>query len=171
MLDLNLLILGLIGAQLIILAWWWLFPIVLAFVVAYYGFRRSVQEATEKVNEMSLRVETMELLEASEGEARQLSIENGVMAEISRIITSSLDTNSVFDNFAKETGKIIKYDGIAISHVDVDSGRYENAHLLGAELPGLELGESLPLLGTVAECLVRGKSGVIIMSGDADDDP
>ena len=46
----SLLILGLIGAQLMYFAWWWLFLLATPFAVAYYGFRRSVEEITQKTN-------------------------------------------------------------------------------------------------------------------------
>ncbi len=44
----SLLILGLIGAQLVLYDWWWLLVLVIPFVVAYYGFRHSVEEAVQK---------------------------------------------------------------------------------------------------------------------------
>jgi signal transduction histidine kinase len=44
----SLLTLGLIGAQLVTFAWWWLLVLAVPFVVAYYGFRHSVEEAAQK---------------------------------------------------------------------------------------------------------------------------
>ena len=53
--------------------------------------------------------------EASEILAR----ENAVLAEIGRIINSSLDINQVYERFAKEVGKLIPFDRIAISVADL----------------------------------------------------
>lgn len=47
-LDISLLIFGLFAAQLVILAPWWLGVLTVAFIVTYYGYRRSVQQAVEK---------------------------------------------------------------------------------------------------------------------------
>jgi two-component system NtrC family sensor kinase len=41
-------VLGMVGAQLVAHAWWWLPLMAVPFVSAYYGFRRSVEETVQK---------------------------------------------------------------------------------------------------------------------------
>lgn len=47
-LDISLLLYGLLAVQLTNLAWWWLVVLSVPFIVNYYGYRRSVQQAVEK---------------------------------------------------------------------------------------------------------------------------
>jgi signal transduction histidine kinase len=114
-LDANLLMVGLVGAQLIAFSLWWFIPLVTISVVAYFGFKWSIKESLEKTTEMALRIEAMEKLEESEKQARKLSGENAAMAEISRIVSSSYDLTEVIDDFAREVGKLIPLKGTSIS--------------------------------------------------------
>ncbi|HSR11258.1 MAG TPA: GAF domain-containing protein, partial [Thermodesulfobacteriota bacterium] len=70
------------------------------------------------------RQQAQAAMRQSEEDARQLARENAVIAEISRIITSTPDVESVFDRFAEEARKIIAFDRMAINIVDPDSGTF-----------------------------------------------
>ena len=54
-------------------------------------------------------------LEESEEEAKRLSQENAVMAEIGRIISSTLNIEEVYKLFSEEVKKLLPFDRIVIS--------------------------------------------------------
>ena len=71
------------------------------------GIRCAIQDITERK-----RVE--EALQRSEEGARRLSQENAGMAEIGRIISSTLNIEEVYERFSQEVRKLVPFDRIGI---------------------------------------------------------
>ena len=104
------------------------------------------------------------LEEASEA-AELLAAENGLLAEIGRIITSSLDINEVYEGFAQQVRRLIPFDRIAISVVDMESNSFVNEYVLGVYAEGREEGDRVGLAGTmVGYAIERGEA--VILQGD-----
>ena len=102
--------------------------------------------------------------EASEA-AGLLAAENGLLAEIGRIITSSLDINEVYEGFAQQVRRLIPFDRIAISIVDLESNSFTNEYVLGVFAEGREEGDRVGLAGTmVGHAIERGEA--VIFQGD-----
>ena len=57
-------------------------------------------------------------LRSSEEEAKRLAQENAIMAEIGRIISSTLNIQEVYERFAEEAHKLIPFDRIAINIIN-----------------------------------------------------
>jgi signal transduction histidine kinase len=64
----GLLILALIGAQLVMLAWWWLLLLLVPFVLAFYGFKHSVEEVVQKARLAEELEGKLEELKATQAE-------------------------------------------------------------------------------------------------------
>jgi two-component system cell cycle sensor histidine kinase/response regulator CckA len=103
-----------------------------------------------------------EELRRSEEEARQLSRENAVMAEIGRIISSTLNIEEVYERFAEEVRKLIPFDRIAINLVNFQENTIITSYVAGLAVPGREPGDVFPLAGTVAEEVIRAGQGLLI---------
>ncbi len=73
----SLLIMGLVGAQLVMVAWWWTLILAVPFVVAYYGFRRSVEETSHKTR----------LAEALEQKLRELKEAQAQLVQSAKLAT------------------------------------------------------------------------------------
>ncbi len=61
------------------------------------------------------RKRTREALQRSEEEATRLAQENAVMAEIGRIISSTLNIEEVYERFAAEARKLIPFGRIVVA--------------------------------------------------------
>ena len=104
-------------------------------------------------------------LEEASKAAELLAAENGLLAEIGRIITSSLDINEVYEGFAQQVRRLIPFDRIAISVVDMESNSFVNEYVLGVYAEGREEGDRVGLSGTmVGYAIERGKA--VILQGD-----
>ena len=94
--------------------------------------------------------------------------ENVLIAEIGRIISSSLDIEEVYDRFAEEVRKLIPFDRIAISIVDRENGTFTNHYVIGMQTEGRQPGDIIPLEGTLTQEAIRRRSS-LIAQGNADE--
>ena len=107
-------------------------------------------------------------LEEASKAAELLAAENGLLAEIGRIITSSLDISEVYEGFTHEVRRLIPFDRIAISVVDLESSTFVNEYVLGVFAEGREEGSRVGLAGTmVGHVIERGEA--MILQGDVDE--
>ena len=100
-------------------------------------------------------------LERSEQRSTHLAEENAVLAEIGRIITASLDVDQVFQRFAAEARKLIPFDRIAITALDLGQGTATASYVEGTQIPEWSSGESHPIAGTLTEAVVGSSSALI----------
>jgi PAS domain S-box-containing protein len=98
----------------------------------------------------------------SEECAKRLAQENAIMAEIGRIISSTLNIDEVYQHFAEEVHKLISFDGIAINIINHQEGTVTIPYVSGAAVPGRQPGVTFSLKGSVAEEVVRTNSGLIV---------
>lgn len=103
-----------------------------------------------------------ESLRAAGDEARTLAQENQILGEIGRIISSSLDINEVYSGFADQVRRLIDFDRLSISLVNLDDYTFTNAYILGEDVEGRQVGDVISLEGTVTSEAVRSKRSMII---------
>jgi PAS domain S-box-containing protein len=123
------------------------------------GIRGTVQDITE-------RKRADEALRRSEEEARRLAQENAVMAEIGRIISSTLNIEETYEAFSTEVRKIISFDRIVINMIDTEKKTVRNVHMAGEELQGRNIKDVYPLEGSGNAEMVRTKSTLLIQTED-----
>ena len=98
---------------------------------------------------------TSELAE-SEERFRAAADENAAMAEIGRIVGSSLDISLVYDRFSEQTKRLIHADIVAVMNVHPEEQRFSVAFTAGMPLTERQRGEKYPLEGTtIAETLLH----------------
>jgi PAS domain S-box-containing protein len=115
------------------------------------------------------RMQAEEILGKSEEEAKRLSQENAVMAEIGRIISSTLKIEEVYDRFAEEVSKLIPLDRICISVLEPEAGIMENAYVSGVEVPDRKAGNSYRLQGSVGEKIMHARKSLLVQTDDQDE--
>jgi PAS domain S-box-containing protein len=126
------------------------------------GIRCTIQDITDrKRGEESLR--------QSEENARQLAQENATMAEIGRIISSTLDIDEIYQSFSEEVRKIISFDRIVISAIDTEKSTVRNVYMAGKELQDRNVRDIYPLAGSGNAEMVRTKSTFLIQTEDFSD--
>ena len=137
----------------------------------------TVQEATfeQKIvyipEDMAIRIYSSDIsrlraahesLRAAGDEARALASENEILGELGRIITSSLDINEVYKGFANQVRRLIEFDRLSISLVNLDDNTFTNAYVLGQDVEGRQVGDVISLEGTVTSEAVRSRRSMII---------
>ena len=118
---------------------------------------RHLALAERVANQIAGAIANAELHKSLERESR----ERGVLAEIGRIISSSLDISQIYEAFADQVRKIIPFKRIAISLVGGETGSITVAYRTGMEIPGWAEQPSRPLAGTIDEQVLQTRVGVI----------
>jgi two-component system cell cycle sensor histidine kinase/response regulator CckA len=103
-----------------------------------------------------------EAVRRSEEEARKLAREKEVMAEIGRIISSTLNIEAVYKQVAEEVRKLIPFDRIAINVANFKENTITVSYVAGPVVSGREPGDAFPLPGSLAEHVIRVGQGFII---------
>ncbi len=103
-----------------------------------------------------------ETLRRSEEEARCLARNNALIAEVGKIISSSLEIDEVYELFAQQVAKFIPFNWLAITLVDKQKGLFYNPHTLGDHIPERSPGETIPLAGSFTEEVILRRAGTLI---------
>ena len=106
-------------------------------------------------DELAERVRAEQELRKSEEQARHLARENATMAEIGRIISSSIEISEVYGRFAEEVRKVLSFDRISINIVNNEMGTATVLYVVGVPIPGRGQGESYRMKGFVTEKVVH----------------
>ena len=83
--------------------------------------------------------------------------ELATLAEIGRIITSSVDIGEVYERFADEVRRLISFDRIVIWTIDLQRQNLVASYVSGAEMSGLERGRAFPLSSPAAKAVLSGR--------------
>ncbi len=110
-----------------------------------------------------------EAIRQSEEEARRLAHENAMMAEIGRIIGSSLDLDEVYEGFAEQVRQIVPFDRISVGIVSEDGGTFTDSYSMGLHIPNRGFGVVSALYKSVTAELVRTRKGMIVLMNDEDE--
>jgi signal transduction histidine kinase len=125
------------------------------------------RQAYEQLNsEMQERKQAEEALQRSEEEAKKLAQENAIMAEIGRIISSTLNIEEVYGRFADEVRKLIPFDRLVINLIDTEKGIAPPLYIAGKEIGDRKIGEACPLEGSGNAEMVHTKSSLLIQTED-----
>ena len=98
-------------------------------------------------------------LQDSEEAAKALAKENAVLAEIGRIISSSLNVGDVYERFAQQAAWLIPFDRIVITVLDPEDGTATASYVKGVEIPGKGHGDTHYVAGTLTDTVARKRAG------------
>jgi PAS domain S-box-containing protein len=112
------------------------------------------------------RQQAEEALRQSEEEAKELARENAIIAEIGRIIGSTLDIEKVYELFSEEVHKLIPFDRIAISVIDFDRQMGVSTYIAGMKVSDRWAGIPYPLEGTGLAEMIRTQKSVLLQTED-----
>lgn len=88
--------------------------------------------------------------------------EMAVIAEIGRVIGSTLDIDEVYERFAVEARKLIPFDRLSINLNNHEQNAAIVVYVFGSNIPGRNPGDSCPLQGSVNETLERTRRGMLL---------
>src|SRR4030042_1680911 len=123
------------------------------------GFRGIVRDITE-------RKKADETLRRSEETAKRLAQENAIMAEIGRIVSSTLNIEEIYEHFAEEVKKLIPFDRIAINTINYEDETVTVAYVTGVDVTDRLKGTAIPLAGTLAGEVGRTRKSMVIQAED-----
>ena len=132
-------------------------PVCLADVIT------DISELKEIEAELKRHREYLEELVAERtAEVKRLAQENGILAEIGKMISSSLDISEVYERFTEKVKELINFDRIAINLIDYNKEEVTISYVGGKEVPGLKVGDSVSLAGSTGELLSQLKTSLLI---------
>ena len=95
--------------------------------------------------------------------------ENAVLAEIGRIISSSLTIEGVYKIFSEEVKKLLPYDRLAINLINEDGSTLITRYADGYSPPRRKIGDAFPIAGTLTERVMQDRKGLTLDSEDGND--
>jgi diguanylate cyclase (GGDEF)-like protein len=127
----------------------------------YEDLEQRIRELEEEsINDKKVK----QALRESEEEAKQLAHENAVIAEIGRIISLTPNLEEVYERFSEETQKLILFDRITVTTINLPGNTYTSNYRFGVEAVEHPTGQAFPLSGTTTELILKRKSGLIIQT-------
>jgi PAS domain S-box-containing protein len=126
------------------------------------GFRGIVRDVTD-------RKRAEEEKHRSREEAVRSADEMVIIAEIGRVVGSSLDINQVFERVATETRKLIPYDRILVNLKKTPGDEFLVVYASGVDNPGRRVMDSHPSQGTATGAAMRTRAGILIQPTDAEE--
>jgi two-component system cell cycle sensor histidine kinase/response regulator CckA len=115
------------------------------------GICTDISERKRAEEEMCLTQETL----------KRLANEMEVLANIGRVISSTLDIEEVYERFATEARKLIPFDRIAVYLHSLHEGTVKVAYVSGEEIPGRHRGDSFPLKNSMSDVLIKTRESLL----------
>ncbi len=100
-------------------------------------------------------------LKESEEVALRLAEENAIVAEIGRIISSTLKIDEVYEHFAAEARRVLLFDRVTINLVDVEKNIVTVPYAAGIPVPERQPGDNFPSAGAFTEVAIRTRRAMI----------
>ncbi len=98
----------------------------------------------------------------AEEAARTLAREKEILAEISRIISSTLETEEVYEKFAEEVRKLIPFDRLSVHVIEPVAKMTLVAYIAGLPVAARNKGDLFPLAGSFNEAVIQAKDALIL---------
>jgi diguanylate cyclase (GGDEF)-like protein/PAS domain S-box-containing protein len=95
--------------------------------------------------------------------------EMAVIAEIGRLISSTLDIDEVYERFTAEVRKLIDFDRLAINLCHFQENTIRIAYVSGVVIDDRRRGDSPALTGTLSEEILHTRTGMLIQSENMDE--
>ena len=120
-----------------------------------------------ELSEIHLR-NAEEALQRSEAIERRLAEENELLARIGQVISSSLDVDDVYEQFAEEVRNLVPIDRIAITVYDPGHRAWNLAYVWGLESKEFLPGSLISAAYSVTAEVVRNRSRFVFVARDRD---
>ncbi len=138
------------------------------------------RELVEEISALKQRIKELEQAESerkrveealreSEQAARRLAQENKLIAEIGQIISSTLDIGEIYGRFAEKVKEAIAFDRISVSTVNMKDNTRTLRYDQGDRLTSMQVGQTMPIIKTGIEQVLRIKSSLLINNKGRED--
>lgn len=124
--------------------------------------RGNVTGALSSARDITAARRAEDALRESEENAKGSANDNMIMAEIGRIINSSLEMEEVYERFAEEVQKLLPFDRISVNLVNRKDNTISLDYFAGIETPGRPKGCTHPLPGSFGEHLLSIRKSLLV---------
>jgi len=114
------------------------------------------------MRDITFNKEAEETLLKSEKAAQRIAQENDLIAEIGRIISSTLNIEEVYERFAEKVREAIPFDRIAVNMVNKRDESLIIRYVNGDTFSGARIGQVLSLATTATDQVIRTRSSLLI---------
>ncbi|MBI4633270.1 MAG: hypothetical protein HY742_05215 [Deltaproteobacteria bacterium] len=121
--------------------------------------RQANRELHQEIQE---RRRAEEALQESEKTAKRLAQENELVAEIGRVIGSTLDIDMVYERFADKVREMLPFDNISINIVSVKNNTRTVRYNAGVHIKGRKAGDVFPLYGSLTSRVMGTRSSLLL---------
>ncbi|MEX0760875.1 MAG: GAF domain-containing protein [Dehalococcoidia bacterium] len=90
-----------------------------------------------------------------------------VLAEIGRVMGSSLNIHDVYEAFATAVRQLLDFDRITVSLIDRERGTVTRSYVAGLDIPGAEAGTTKPLANSLELQVTEHGHGMILVGSPA----
>jgi hypothetical protein len=113
-----------------------------------------------QIEEISFLKQRIQELEKSEAERKRLEEVKTLLADIGRVIGSTLDIEEVYQGFSVQVRKLIPFDRLAVDLHRPHEGAVKAAYVFGKEVSGRRKGDVFPLKGSAGEAVMKTRAGL-----------
>lgn len=143
------------------------FP-VLADVTAVKDEQGTALYLALNVRDITERRRAEEEKRRSQERTERLAEEMAIIAEIGRLVGSTLDISQVFERVDAEVHKLIPYDRLLVN-LRKNGAEFVVVYASGADNPRRRLGEPYPCKGTTTGVVLTTRTGVLIQPAEAEE--
>jgi PAS domain S-box-containing protein len=124
---------------------------------------------TELIKENTALKHKIKEIEGSEADDKRAGREMSILAEIGRLIASTLNIDEVYERFAAETRKLIPFDSLTINLFKLKDGTLHVAHVSGLNIYSRRQGDPLVLEGSLSEAVIRARTSLLVQPASIDE--
>ncbi len=118
------------------------------------------------VEDITGRKRVEEELQRNRDVAERLAEEKAIIAEIGRIISSTLDIEEVYERFVAEARKLIPFDNLMINLINQEENALVIAYVSGIDIPKRRQGDRIPFRRSFCESIARERKGMLLQLDD-----
>ncbi len=102
-------------------------------------------------------------------ERKRAEQEMAILADVGRLIGSTLNIDEVYERFAAETKKLIPFDSLAINLYNSQENSKRVAYVSGVDIDGRRRGDTLILEGSLSAAVILARTGLRIQPENIDE--
>jgi signal transduction histidine kinase/CheY-like chemotaxis protein/HAMP domain-containing protein len=131
-----------------------------------YAFDRMAESLEQRIEE---RRRAEEEKHRNQERAERLAEEMAIIAEIGRVVGSTLDINQVYERVTTETRKLIPSDRLLVNLKKTPEGQFIAAYVSGIDNPGRRVGDLYPSQGSATGVVMHTRTGILIQPTDPEE--
>jgi diguanylate cyclase (GGDEF)-like protein/PAS domain S-box-containing protein len=110
-----------------------------------------------------------EKLRRNQDHAERLAQEMEIIAEIGKVVSSTLDIEEVYESFAVEVRKLILFDSLTVNLYNFQENTLFVAYVSGFDIDGRRQGDTLVMEGSLSEAVIRTRTSLRIQPARIDE--